>query len=212
MVEVLPSPGGPENLSAIPDSQGILLQWDRPKVYLGEKAKRDKNVDLTLQFIIDRRSSGKEWQRISPTPVEENHFLDTVLVGAEMYDYRITSVLASAHSQVYGGSAEALGIRAPELKESYPPPHTVWVIPAKGGLQVRWIESDRPLKGYHVYRRQGGEIIRLTGEPIQHPPYFDAQVKPNSVYFYAVSAVSPNPPFTEGLLSDWAEIKSHVFE
>ena len=44
-----------------------------------------------------------------------------------------------------------------------PPPGNVWVIPVKGALEMHWLKSEGKVEGYHVYRREGKEIIRLDG-------------------------------------------------
>jgi fibronectin type 3 domain-containing protein len=93
-----------------------------------------------------------------------------------------------------------------------PPPKTVWIIPAKGNLEVHWTQAEGKVGGYHVYRREGKQIIRLTDNPVQNPPYVDRAVKQNAVYFYAVSTVTPLPDQREGLLSKWSEIRSLKFE
>jgi hypothetical protein len=87
-----------------------------------------------------------------------------------------------------------------------PPPQSVWVIPGKGGLEVQWLESEGKVVGYHVYRRQGQDIIRLTANPLSRPPFIDQAAKKGETYFYAVSAVSPGPEHREGLLSKWTEV------
>ena len=79
------------------------------------------------------------------------------------------------------------------------PPNRVWTIPAKGGMEVHWVEPEGKIVGYHVYRREGKEIIRLTSSPVQRPPYLDTSVKRNIVYFYAVSAVGAQQDHKEGL-------------
>jgi len=76
---------------------------------------------------------------------------------------------------------------------------------------VHWTESEGKVFGYHVYRRDGEQITRLTANPLKHPPYTDSSAKKNEVYFYAVSAVSTSAQQQEGLLSKWVEIRNDLF-
>lgn len=120
-------------------------------------------------------------------------------------------VLFLENTQIFGESSPVVMARAPETLLP-PPPNSIWVVPAKGALEIRWTESDGKVGGYHVYRREGKEIIRLTSSPIQHPPFVDHGVKRNATYFYAVSAVSAQAENKEGLLSKWAEMRNLLTE
>jgi hypothetical protein len=93
-----------------------------------------------------------------------------------------------------------------------PPPRTVWMIPSKGAIEVHWMESEGAAAGYHVYRREGKEITRLTAAPVARGPFLDRAVKKNALYAYAVSAVNPQAEEQEGLLSKWVEIRSLQFD
>ena len=81
-----------------------------------------------------------------------------------------------------------------------------------GPLEIHWTESDGKNGGYHVYRREGKEIIRLTASPVQHPPFVDHGAKKGSTYSYAVSAVSTQADHKEGLLSKWTEVRNLLME
>jgi hypothetical protein len=79
-------------------------------------------------------------------------------------------------------------------------------------LEVHWLKSEGNVEGYHIYRREGKEISRLTATPVQNPPYLDRSIKKNVVYAYAVSSVGNQTGKREGLLSKWAEIRSLMLE
>jgi len=207
-LRVLPPPPSPLDLAARSEPDGVILAWRRPPL---EPRSSGSGRKAPLHFWVERRSGDGAWERISPVPVEDENFVDSVVTPGKLYDYRVTSVLLSEPNPIPGGFAEVSEVRAPATPESLPPPHTVWVVPAQGSLEVHWTEVDQEVKGYHVYRRQGGEITRLTADPVDHPPYLDRHTRPNAVYFYAVSVVGAYPPYTEGLTSKWIEMKSHVF-
>lgn len=194
------------NLAAMTAPQGILVQWKPP-----QKDEKGHALEGTLQFIIERRAPNGQWQQITSAPVRGNNYLDQDIAGEKTYDYRVTPVLLFEDTPIAGEPTVTLQAKAPEAVAP-PPPQTVWAIPSKGALEVQWTPSEGAAGGYHVYRREGKEIIRLTSSPVKNPPYVDKAIKKNAIYFYAVSAVSNGTDGREGLLSKWAEIRSLAFE
>lgn len=206
IARVYPGPVPPENVAAATQTQGILLQW---KPVAKDSQGRGLQGDLT--FLVERRVSEKDWENVSKVPVKGNSYLDQAVASELNYSYRVVPVLQIENTTVSGEPSAVVLAKAPEAVPP-PPPNTVWVIPAKGALEVRWTESEGNVAGYYVYRREGKEIIRLTANPVQHPPFVDRAVKRNATYFYAVSAVSLRQDHKEGLLSKWTEIRNLLTE
>ena len=196
---LLPSPPAPRDLTSAQEAQGILLRWR-------SKAPAEGNI----RFVVERRSRNEAWEKISEMPIKGNSFFDPAVASNQLYDYRVYTLLVAGKTNIWGKSATAYNVKAPGALPP-PPPENVWIIPAQGALEVRWTESDGAVAGYHVYRKEGKEIIRLTVNPIKHPPYIDRSAKPNRVYSYAVSAVSSKAGQREGLLSKWVEIRNVQF-
>jgi hypothetical protein len=199
-----PAPIG--NIAALTAPQGILVQWKPPT-----KDEEGRALQGTLQFSVERRAPNGHWEQVTAAPVRGNNHLDQAVAGEKSYDYRVTPVLLFEDTPILGEPAIALGAKAPEAVAP-PPPQTVWAIPSKGALEVQWTPSEGLIGGYHVYRREGKEIIRLTSSPVKNPPYVDKAVKKNAIYHYAVSAVGNGSDAREGLLSKWAEIRSLAFD
>ncbi|HOV85412.1 MAG TPA: hypothetical protein PLM79_03560 [Syntrophobacteraceae bacterium] len=206
IVKVMPAPGIPRELLAAPENQGILLQWKPPV-----KDEHGRPIQGEVQFAIERHAPDNPWERVTSIPIRGNLFLDPAVTSSETYDYRVIPLVVFEGTSILGEPASILHVKAPGALPP-PPPNTVWVIPGKGSLEVHWTEHKTKVGGYHVYRREGKEIIRLTAGPIQHPPYVDKSVKKNNVYHYAVSAVGLQADQREGLLSKWAEIRALMFE
>ncbi|HOI93419.1 MAG TPA: hypothetical protein PK250_01815 [Syntrophobacter fumaroxidans] len=206
IAKVFHPPGQIKSLSATPGPQGILVQWKPPA-----RDNQGQPLQGELLFAVERLSATKVWERISSAPIKANNYLDQGIAADRMYGYRVTPVLYFEDTAIVGDPALTHQVKAPEALPP-PPPANVWVIPSKGTLEVQWTESTEKVAGYHVYRREGKEMVRLTANPIQHPPYIDHTAKPNTVYFYAVSSVSSQHDNREGLLSKWAEIRSLMFE
>lgn len=199
-------PSGVKNLTATTEPQGIVLRWKPPV-----SDERGNPLAAEAQFLLERHTPGGHWEKLSNAPLKTGTFVDQNVAAEESYDYRITPLLFIDATMIAGESSQVRDAKSPASLPP-PPPGKVWIIPAKGGMEVHWTESQGKISGYHVYRREGKEIIRLTASPVQHPPYLDASVKRNTVYFYAVSAVSSQLDHKEGLLSKWTEIRSLIFE
>lgn len=205
-VSVVPPPGNIKDLAAKTGPQGILLQWKPPT-----KDEQGQPLQGDLSFIIERHTPRGSWEKVTNVPIKANNYLDSAVASKQAYDYRVTPVLFLDETRVFGAPAMMHQARAPEALPP-PPPGKVWAIPTKGALEVHWVGSDAKVGGYHVYRKEGKEIIRLTSSPIERPPYVDRSIRHNAVYSYAVSAVSAPPEEREGLLSKWAEIRSLMIE
>lgn len=207
VAKIIAPPPPVSNLSAVTEPRGILLSWR----CAAPKAGASSTGDPEIQFVVERRSTENEWSQLGTLPIKGNSFLDAAVASEHSYDYRVTPAYLFEGSLVLGESAVFRQAKAPGALPP-PPPATVWVIPVKGALEVHWLKSEGKVGGYHVYRREGKEIIRLTANPLQNPPYVDRSVRKNVVYFYAVSAVSSQAEAQEGLLSKWAEIRSLLLE
>lgn len=203
---IYPGPAAPVNISATPQPQGILIQW-KPTA----KDVEGHDIKGDLSFRVERLLQDKGWEKASPTTIKDNSYLDQAIASEQNYSYRVVPVLLTDNTSIFGEPSSIVLARATEAVLP-PPPNNIWAVPTKGALEVRWTESDGKVGGYHVYRREGKEIIRLTASPIQHPPFVDHGVKRNATYFYAVSAVSAQGESKEGLLSKWIEMRNLLTE
>lgn len=206
IANVYTPPGAVKNLSATTEPQGIVLRWKPPV-----SDERGNPLPAEAQFLLDRHLPGGPWEKLSNVPIKANTFLDQNMASEESYDYRVTSILIVDGTIISGEPSHVHDAKSPASLPP-PPPNRVWSIPARGGMEVHWTETQGKVVGYHVYRREGKEIIRLTSTPVQRPPYVDTSVKRNTIYFYAVSAVGTQLDHKEGLLSKWFEIRSLNFE
>jgi hypothetical protein len=206
IAKVIPPPGALTDLSAVPGTQGIMLQWKTvTKDELGQKLEGE------TEYLVERSAPNGRWQKLMQALVKGNTYLDAALTPDQVYNYRVTPELLFEGSPIVGEPAMIQNIKAPDALPP-PPPNSVWIIPVKGALEVHWTPSEGKVGGYHVYRRQDKEITRLTASPVQSPPYLDKAVERNQTYYYAVSAVTPQPDQHEGLLSKWTEIRTVLFE
>jgi hypothetical protein len=203
IAKVYPGPVAPVNLVAVTQPQGILVQW---KPVLKDVEGKDLQ-GATLSFRVERLSGEKGWEKASPSAVKGNSYYDQTIAQGQSYTYRVIPVLFIDEVSIFGEPSATVLAKGPETMPPSPP-EKVWIVPAQGVLEVHWTESDGKISGYHVYRREGKEIIRLTATPVKHPPFVEQGAKKGLTYFYAVSAVSSQPDHKEGLLSKWTEVRN----
>jgi len=202
--KVYPGPTAPVNVTAATQPQGVLIQW---QPVLNDLEGR--NLDAAgVSFFVERLSGEKGWEKASPTAVKGDVYYDQAVAAGQSYTYRVVPVLFTDGVYIYGDPSSTVLAKGPEAIPP-PPPGRVWITPAHGAaLEIHWTESDAQTSGYHVYRKEGAEYIRLTSSPVQHPPFLDKGVKKGATYFYAVSAVSARGDHKEGLLSKWVEVRN----
>jgi hypothetical protein len=200
-------PVAPGRVAAMTETKGILVRWQKPTKDLAGMPLQGQ-----LRFVVERQPSGspQKWENISPVPIDGIEYLDQTVASSQAYDYRVFPILIFEETNIWGEPSLIQLVKAPDTSTP-PPPQSVWIIPKTGNVEVHWTESEGKVFGYHVYRREGEQITRLTANPIKHPPYTDNSTKKSEVYFYAVSAVSASPQHQEGLLSKWVEIRNVSF-
>lgn len=203
IAKIYAGPQAPVNVTAMTQPKGILIQW---KPVLKDLEGKDLH-SINVSFRVERSHGDKGWEKASPAPVKGNSFYDQSISQEQIYNYRIIPVLYTDETSIFGETSGTVSAKGPESMPPSPP-EKVWVVPAHGGLEVHWTESDGKNSGYHVYRREGKEIIRLTAAPVMHPPFVDQGAKKGSTYYYAVSAVSSQADHKEGLLSKWTEVRN----
>lgn len=206
IAKVATAPLPPQDFAAVKQNHGIMLTWKQPK-----KNTADQPIKEEMVYDVERRGVNGSWERISPVPVKGLSFFDQAVASDQVYEYRVFGLFPFEGTNTWSESSAVRRIQAPGALPP-PPPSTVWAIPAKGVLEIHWTQSEGKINGYHVYRREGKEITRLTSNAVQGPPYVDSTARPNIVYFYAVSAIGSEPPHPEGLLSKWAEIRNLQFQ
>ena len=207
IAKVYPGPAAPVNLAAATQPQGILIQW-KPVL----KDLEGNNIDASsVSFRVERISGEKGWEKAAPLLLKGNAYLDQSVAPVQSYSYRVVAALFTDGVSILGVPSSTVQAKGPESVQP-PPPGRVWITPAHGALEIHWTESDGTTGGYHVYRREGKEIIRLTATPLAHPPFVDQGAKKGATYSYAVSAVSAQADHKEGLLSKWTEVRNLVTE
>lgn len=200
IAKIYPGPVAPVDVTATTQPRGILIRWKQaPSDLAGNPIKPED-----LSFRVQRRSGAGGWEDVSPL-VKGDAYYDQQIAPGQGYTYRIAPVRYIDEENVYGEPSREISTRGPHSVLP-PPPGKVWVTPGQGGVEVHWSEGGVKTAGFYVYRKQGKQIVRLTANPVLHPPFVDRGVGRKRGYLYAVSAVSTLPRHKEGLLSGWVAV------
>lgn len=203
IAKIYPGAVAPSDLRATIQERGVLFEWKQtPKDVQGHPLKA-----TTLSFVVQMQSASNVWTDVSPL-VKGEAYYDKEVPAGTVSTFRVLAVRSIDSENVYGEPSSTITVMGPKSSGAPPPPAKVWMVPVHGGLEVHWLEDQGKTAGYYVYRKQGKEIVRLTANPVSHPPYVDHGLSRGATYSYAVSAVSAQPNHKEGLLSKWVSVRN----
>jgi len=124
--------------------------------------------------------------------------VDRSAVDGSSYTYvaqRVRTVTLGGHALELRSAASApVSIT---YRDVFPPkaPTGLQLIPAGGfgdapSIDLSWdANAESDVLGYNVYRAEGGEFVKVNGEPLPAPAYRDLRVEPGHTYSYRVTAV-----------------------
>ncbi|MCX8110564.1 MAG: hypothetical protein N3D15_04885 [Syntrophorhabdaceae bacterium] len=171
------TPEAPSGLSVKEDDESVELQWKREEGVLYNIYRRD-NDTYPLFPLNDR-------PLISPS------YRDTGLINNKRYIYEIRAVKES-----HGILWEGVGAKIEATPKDKTPPGIPIDVKAEKRdkvVSLTWRQqTEKDLKGYHVYRIDGGIVKRLTGEPIKENKYIDDKIPDSRYISYYVTSVDIN--------------------
>jgi fibronectin type 3 domain-containing protein len=174
IVEVVPEPERPRNLSAAASPRGVSLTWS---------ARGD-------HFRVYRRGPG-ETGFTAQAAVEKPEWIDTGADFGKRYTYMAQTFVKLANDkEALGDPSEEIGITPEDV---FPPaaPSGVQAAAAPASIELAWdANTESFLGGYRVYRSTAGGPFEKLAEVSVIPSYSDRKVEPGKSYRYAVTAVS----------------------
>jgi len=201
----------PQQFSAEPKSDGVLLSWEcqpisssyptlgyKLRIYRREEAKQnnvklsDLNPTNCSETELVSKTSGEHKARLS-------HFLDQSFDWEKHYDYHATVV--TIISEPGKPEIELEGDDTPSVQvfahDTFPPAVPTGLQAVFSGVgQAPFVDlvwfpnSEADLVGYNIFRREGdGQPSKVNLEPVKTPAYRDTNVQSGKTYFYSVSAV-----------------------
>jgi fibronectin type 3 domain-containing protein len=174
IVEVVPEPERPRNLSAVPSPRGVSLTWS---------ARGDR-------FRVYRRGPG-ETGFTAQAAVEKPEWTDANTDFGKHYAYMVQTIVKLANDKEALSDFSEEAAITPE--DVFPPavPTGLQAAAAPASIELAWDANTEPfLGGYRVYRSAAGGPVEKLAEVGVIPSYSDRQAEPGKTYRYAVAAVS----------------------
>jgi len=179
------APEAPVLLPPMPEEGRVCLEWTPP-----ERDVLGNPVEVGGYELYRRILPQEEYESpLNAKPLTETFFVDTTAPYGVPLVYTVRATLAK-NAKVEGLAAEELGF---VFLDVYPPAAPARLDALSEGNLVRLIWSPvdaADLAGYVVYRAEGGgELARLTKEPVTDTFFTDSQVQQGKRYRYVVRAV-----------------------
>ncbi|HHS14199.1 MAG TPA: hypothetical protein ENN03_10600 [bacterium] len=181
-------PDPPDNLRVRLTERGVAVEWDYPRW-------RPGRGDLTVQFVLTRKTSAGIWERIH----------DRILLRMDGLAYFYADPLAErGETYIYAMKAvDALGLESERVeagpltvRDITPPsaPAGLTAESGPGGIRLIWNQNpELDVIAYHVYRWEGisEDSVRINADPVswEDPFFIDEGAVTGVQYYYGVSAV-----------------------
>ena len=173
IVDVVPPPEKPRDLTATATPAGVHLAW---------RARGDL-------FRVLRRTGGETAFAPAAT-VLQNEWTDPQTDFGKRYSYRVVTVVKlGSGKEAESEPSDEVGITPQEV---FPPaaPAGLRASAAPNSIELVWDANAEPfLAGYRVYRSTGGNFEKVADVGLV-PSYSDRGVEHGKTYRYRVTAVS----------------------
>lgn len=173
---VLAAPGG---LQARRTLDGVSLQWENAML-------RD---DLIAGFVVYRRKAAAETYDLLPgMPLRLPFFTDSNAITTDTYEYAVTSIDSWGNQSIFSPTA----LLERDLSATLSPPLELNLRNLSAGIEIGW---PAPLltqeSQYVIFRKASGqaEFTKIGNVP-SNTSYLDRDVKPGTLYEYAVAVAS----------------------
>ena len=177
IVPLLP-PSGPTDLVATYEGAVVNLSWSAPS---GQRPP--------LGYNVYRREGEGSPQMLSLSPVKSTEFTDLRPPAAKMAFYEVRSTATSTKPFVESEEGAHTSVTFADTLAPAPPTR-VRVASGPSGLEIYWERSQSSdTAGYHVYRENGGEPLRVTDSPVPETVFIDGSASAGTTYRYRVTAV-----------------------
>lgn len=178
----------PKHLSAAGGDSHITLAWE-PVTTRADGSAFQGFVGYNIYRGTEKGRYGEV--PLNQEPLRTTNYKDTAVENDKAYYYIVRAVDSPTLPWKESlDSPEAFAM----ARDLTPPsrPAGVTVVPGVGRIFLTWNENkERDLAGYHIYRstKSGRDYERLTDKPINRTTFSDQTVRPDTLYYYAVSAV-----------------------
>jgi predicted small lipoprotein YifL len=177
IVHVVAAPRVPE-LEAMPGPGGVLLRWrTAPAAEAGThwRVWRQRKTDAKALNVAEV-GDATEW--FDSAAQEED----------VLYTFQVQAIVAAGTKTAEGELSPPVSL---VYKDVFPPevPANVTAIAGVGTIELAWEPDREPdLKGYQIWRAEGGGALAKLGGLITESTYSDKALVSGKLYRYAVSA------------------------
>lgn len=186
------------NLNVTDTLGGLLLKWDalpRQAVYGGVQ-------------ILKSRQVGSDYVELDTIPATEVSYLDTRVIGATSYYYKVRPLILNLPNGAPLSFAETSGYK--KGVDSLPPaaPRAVRATVTDRGVQISWQPGDElDLFGYYVLRGTSAANMEVISAPVQDTLFVDTTffAQRAGQLHYALQAINLHQS-----VSDTSEVASVV--
>jgi predicted small lipoprotein YifL len=186
-VTFLAAPKPPADVRAAPADRRVTLTWERPTEFID-----DTPVEAAELRYLVLRGSGSEGglAPVTPRPIAETTYSDGGLENDTEYRYAVRAVRVDARATATGPVSAAVAA-TPALTTPPEAPRDLVAIVSAGAVRLAWRESSEPnVAQYAVYRAMGtGNLIRIGTVLVGITTFVDRDVRPGTIYRYAVTAI-----------------------
>jgi hypothetical protein len=186
VVPYLAAPRAPRELSARPGDRRISLTWQPPAEMMdGSPAPAD------LRYLV-LRGAGAEGAlaQVTPQPVAGTSFTDEGLENDTDYRYAVRAVRVDPTVSASGETSAAV-TAAPANTTPPAAPGGLVGVPSTDAVRLAWNPSGSPdVAIYAVYRAgETGDFMRIATTMAVATVYQDRDVRPGTIYRYAITAL-----------------------
>ncbi len=219
-VRVLPVPPAPDRVWATVTEPAIELRWTPvpPSATLPVSGYRVYRADIILGKEGAAESDPTHAELAGPPRLlavaPTAGWDDTTFEFSRGYLYTVRSVGGAGPEPVESGDSPPVVVVPRDTFPPAPPVNLVAVfVPATAAspaaIELSWgISAELDLAGYHVYRSDGTEDVKLSTELLLAPTFRDTSVAPGRRYSYRVTATDragnesqPSAPVSEAVPS-----------
>lgn len=194
-------PRAPGILTAEAGDREVQLSWPEVITLQDGKPLRD-----FAGYVVYRRTSQGDWQRLNPSPLAVNRFQDVAVKNEVEYTYMIRAVRRLGQYKLLSLDSPRRTVIPQDLTPP-PPPLNLVAVSTSQGVELRWEPSSaKDLAGYRIYRLRAGAAsqARLNPVLVKRPYFVDTQATRGETYYYTVTAVDNSKRSNESMPSEEA--------
>jgi hypothetical protein len=186
-------PRAPQGLEIEAGDNSLTLHWNPVTENIEAKP-----LEQPVLYQVYRKEGKEDFVPLGE-PVREPQFVDTGLINAEHYSYKVRALVAYADALQAGAASVSIS-GVPRDLTAPPPPRDLVAVEIAGGVKLAWpaVAGD-DLAGYRIYRREEkASVPDLLAEvgPGQNQ-YIDRSMTDGRKWFYSVTSFDTAQPANE---------------